>query len=774
MSTGEFALWLQCGFVDLSSIIPFQLIRRFANTLRLLYNCAMPRRRRGRPPKKKEITIKSEETRTFGGIVLILLGVFCLCSPFMTGDVFTFIMKATGIGTFAAGIAFTLLGISILGYRGPFNSLRTIIGFGVLTFLISAIGHFIIPIERSATEASLGHGGGYLGHYVDSYLIETFGRLASVLLLFIIAIIAFSLISTITLDQIKDFFALKLFHKKPELDQHLPNSIPDLNEQNQYIGQSHIGQRIDQNDEELESGPESVKGDNHEITGPQYINTPTQGDFAAAEDQENEGPRYPNWTPPPLDMLSISPKMTVDPAIYKQKADVIERTLKSFGIHAKVSDISVGPRVVQYALSITVGTKVSKVKSLGNDLALALAAPSGSVRIEAPIPGTSHIGIEVPNQKPVFVTLGDMYSSNEMKEFKGQIPLVLGKNIAGVPVIRDLTRMPHLLVAGATGSGKSVCINSFLCGVLMTHSPDYVKFILVDPKMVELPPYNGIPHLLTPVITDVEKVIYSLEWLVVEMQRRFRVLNKAGVKNLEQYNTSLGYPALPYIILVVDEMADLMLSSGVDVETKVVRLAQMARAVGIHLVLATQRPSVDVLTGLIKANIPARIGMNVATSVDSRVILDLIGAETLLGDGDMLFKAPDTSRPTRLQGAYLSNKEIDQVTAYLKSKTETVEYDPDVTKPQQQVTGGAAGSGGLSDDPLFADAVRVVVGTQKASSSLLQRKMRIGYNRAARLVDELYAAKVVGPQDGSKPRKVLISDAEMFLNRATGEESKEE
>ncbi len=746
----------------------------------MFYNLNMPKHRRGRPPKKKELTIKSEETRVFGGIMLILAGILCLFSPFMNASVFDVFLRVAGIGTFSAGIALLLQGVSILGYKGVFNSTRTIIGFVILTLLISAIGHFVIPVDQLASEASLGHGGGYLGYITVSFLIETFGRVASVLILLIIAVVAFSLISNITLDQLKDMLTKKA--------QGLPGNTSlkhagiDTTEGSEYVGQnSAMSQQVRGedilNEEDLipdhSDHEHSDEGRQSRTPEEQYIATPNFSDTTHATESELQEPQYPDWNPPPIDLLSLSPKISVDQSVYKQKADIIERTLKSFGIHAKVSEISVGPRVVQYALSITVGTKVAKVKSLGNDLALALAAPSGNVRIEAPIPGTSRIGIEVPNQKPVMVTFGDVYSTPEMQSFRGQIPLVLGKNIAGNTVITDLTKMPHLLIAGATGSGKSVAVNAFLCGVLMKYSPDYVKFILVDPKMVELPPYNGIPHLLTPVITDVEKVIYSLEWLVVEMQRRFRVLNKAGVKNLEQYNTALGYPALPYIILVVDEMADLMLTSGVDVETKVVRLAQMARAVGIHLVLATQRPSVDVLTGLIKANVPARIGMNVATSVDSRVILDMIGAETLLGNGDMLFKAPDTSRPVRLQGAYLSNKEIEQITGYLKSQTKEVQYDANITKPVVQ-TSTSSGNGGLSDDPLFAEAVRIVVNTQKASSSLLQRKMRIGYNRAARLVDELYAAKVVGPQDGSKPRKVLISDADAFLNRGSGNTTEEE
>ncbi|MFH1547130.1 MAG: DNA translocase FtsK, partial [bacterium] len=427
------------------------------------------------------------------------------------------------------------------------------------------------------------------------------------------------------------------------------------------------------------------------------------------------------------------------------------------------------PRVVQYALSITIGTRVSRISSLGNDLALALAAPSGSVRIVAPIPGTSLIGIEMPNSNASLVSMSEVITSNEWKDFDGNLPIVFGKGLTGKIIIKDLTKMPHILVAGATGSGKSVSINAFICGMLMKHSPDYVKFILVDPKMVELPPYNGIPHLLTPVITDVEKVVYSLDWLIVEMKKRFRMFNKSQVRNVHEYNTKMGFPALPYICLVVDEMADLMLSSGIDVENKIVKLAQMSRATGIHLILATQRPSVDVITGLIKANIPARVGMNVATSTDSRVILDMNGAENLLGNGDMLFRDPSSSRPFRIQGSFLSNEEISKITLHCREQAKDHRYNKEVTKP---TAGSKVGTGVVQkqpEDPMFRDAVRVVVNAGKASSSLLQRKLRIGYNRAARLTDELYAAKIIGPQDGSKPREVLISSADAYFNRLDGE-----
>ena len=716
----------------------------------------MAKRKRGRPPKKKGFTIKSDETKILTALILGFLGLLLIIGLFVDGTIFDYLTMILGIGAIPAGIMLLLISAALLGYSFKMNTRRPLIGFLLLTVFISATAHFIIPIEQARDDASDGRGGGYLGFFATSGLINTFGRFASVIILFFLLLIAISLISGVSVAQMKEALA-SLFSKKKKTD---IEPIEDVLPGEQFVGE---GDKPKKGSEDNEPKPQQTKG--YALRG----GTSSNLDIEPSDSEQGEdGLKYPDWENPPLDLLSVSQEVKTDPKVYEDKAGIIEKTLKSFGIHGKVSDISIGPRVVQYALSITVGTKVSKVKSLGHDLALALAAPSGSVRIEAPIPGTSLIGIEVPNQKPTFVTLGDMMTSKEMQSFNGKLPLILGKNIAGKALVRDLFKMPHLLVAGATGSGKSVFVNSFLCAMLMTHSPDYVKFILVDPKMVELPQYNGIPHLLTPVITDVEKVIYSLEWLVTEMQRRFRVLNKAGSRNVDQYNTKLGYPALPYIILVVDEMADIILSSGIDVESKIVRLAQMARAVGIHLVLATQRPSVDVLTGLIKANIPARIGMNVATTVDSRVILDMIGAESLLGDGDMLFKAPDISRPVRLQGSFVSNKEVEHITDNLRSRTEEVEYNKNVTAPQTTLN-GTGGGAGMSEDSLFPDAVRVVVHAQKASSSLLQRKLRIGYNRAARLVDELHAAKIVGPQDGSKPRKVLITDADAFLNRTQQE-----
>lgn len=472
------------------------------------------------------------------------------------------------------------------------------------------------------------------------------------------------------------------------------------------------------------------------------------------------------WEYPPLSLLADTIGGKADRGDVKKNADIIEQTLESFGIKARVVEVNGGPAVTQYAIEIAVGTKLSKITTLQNDLALALAAPTGQIRIEAPIPGRNLVGIEIPNRSPEFVSLKKMLTSKQLKHSPSKLAIGLGLNVAAETVISDIEKMPHVLIAGATGSGKSVSINAFLCTILFRASPEEVKLLLVDPKRVELTGYNGIPHLLTPVIVDPAQVISALKWTVKEMERRYKVFAEVGARNIQGYNELSGFQAMPYLLIVIDELADIMLFSPSEVEEAITRLAQMARATGIHLIVSTQRPSTDVITGLIKANIPCRIAFSVTSMVDSRVILDMPGAEKLLGKGDMLYTPPDQAKPTRIQGTYVSDREIDALIRWLKEKGVQPTYDDAVTQKYQTgrgPVGDLAGPGGENLDEQFEEAVRIVTMHDRASASLLQRRLSVGYARAARILDQLQHYQIVGPAEGSKPREVLIKNAEEIL-----------
>ena len=469
------------------------------------------------------------------------------------------------------------------------------------------------------------------------------------------------------------------------------------------------------------------------------------------------------WEYPPLDLLSEVEGSKADRGDVKETASVIEKTLHSFGITAKVVEVNLGPAVTQYALEIALGTKVSKITSLSNDLALNTKAPTGQIRIEAPIPGRNLVGIEIPNRSLEVVSLRTMLSSDLMRKSKSKLTVSLGLDVSGNPIIADIGKMPHVLVAGTTGSGKSVLINSFISSLLFRASPEEVKLILIDPKRVELTGYNGIPHLMVPVIVDVEKILSALKWATNEMDRRYKTFAERGVRNIDGYNELAGFQALPYIVILIDELADLMAFAPVEVEDTIARLAQMARATGIHLIVSTQRPSVDVITGLIKANIPCRIAFNVTSMIDSRVIIDMPGGEKLLGRGDMLYIPPDQAKPTRIQGAYVSEKEVKKLVDFLKSKSPPVQYTEEiVTTPYTSKRAGVS-AGADGRDGLFAEAVRIICEYDKASASLLQRRLSIGYSRAARILDQLEAEGIVGHAEGSKPRDVLIKDPSQIL-----------
>lgn len=474
-----------------------------------------------------------------------------------------------------------------------------------------------------------------------------------------------------------------------------------------------------------------------------------------------------NYKLPKMSLLR-APKKTDQSGEYElihTNAEKLESTLKSFGVKARVTQVHLGPAVTKYEVHPDVGVKVSKIVSLSDDLALALAAKD--IRIEAPIPGKSAIGIEVPNSEVAVVSLREVLEAQSPDKKDSKLLIGLGRDISGEAVSAELNKMPHLLVAGATGSGKSVCINGIITSVLMRAKPHEVKMMMIDPKMVELNVYNGIPHLLAPVVTDPKRASQALKKVVSEMERRYELFSHSGTRNMEGYNELITKqnleegeknPLLPYIIVIVDELADLMMVASSEVEDAITRLAQMARAAGIHLIIATQRPSVDVITGVIKANIPSRIAFSVSSQIDSRTILDMGGAEKLLGRGDMLFLPVGASKPVRVQGAFLSDHEVEDVVNYVISQQKAQYQENMIPDETTEVTGEVA-------DELYDEAVHLIAEMQTASVSMLQRRFRIGYTRAARLIDEMEARGVVGPYEGSKPRVVLIpKDSDQAMN----------
>jgi S-DNA-T family DNA segregation ATPase FtsK/SpoIIIE len=457
-----------------------------------------------------------------------------------------------------------------------------------------------------------------------------------------------------------------------------------------------------------------------------------------------------------LDLLKSSSERPTTGDL-RANANIIKRTLESFGIPVEMGEINIGPKVTRYTLKPAEGVKLSRITALNQDLALALAAHP--IRIEAPIPGKSLVGIEVPNKSAALVRLGNLMAYPEFQK-SGNLVFALGRDVSGEPIFVDLEKMPHLLIAGATGSGKSVCIHSVITSFLYKNSPENLRLILIDPKRVELNLYEGLPHLISPVVTESKKAIGVFRWAISEMEKRYELLQQAGARDIKSFNSNQNNEPLPYLVIVVDELADLMANFGREVEGSIVRLAQMARATGIHLILSTQRPSVDVLTGLIKANITARIALQVASQIDSRTILDMAGAEKLLGGGDLLFVSGELSKPKRIQCSYIAEEEIKRVVDFIVSNNE------DIFETEEEVNFESNGQKSIInfedfgsedvDDELYEEAVRVVSEAHKASASLLQRRLKVGYARAARLLDIMEERGIIGPGEGAKPREVYL------------------
>lgn len=496
-------------------------------------------------------------------------------------------------------------------------------------------------------------------------------------------------------------------------------------------------------------------------------NSPIRGnEDVISKTQEIQSKTYQNkkYVRPNADLLNINTNLKLDKNEKKElleNADKLEKTLLSFGVEAKILEVTKGPSVTRFELQPKAGIKVSKIVNLSDDIALGLAAKG--VRIEAPIPGKSAIGIEVPNKEQTPVFFREILESNEFKNNNYKVACALGKDITGKCIVTDISKMPHVLIAGATGSGKSVCINTLIVSILYKYSPEDVKLLMVDPKVVELSVYNGIPHLLIPVVTDPKKAAAALNWAVNEMTRRYKLFADNGVRNVDSYNELVKKGVidkkLPYIVIIIDELADLMLACPRDVEDYICRLAQMARAAGMHLVIATQRPSVDVITGLIKANVPSRISFAVSSQVDSRTILDSTGAEKLLGKGDMLFYPVGESKPKRVQGAFISEEEVENVVSFIKDIKSDSKCESEILEYINSASDTSIKSNEDCDE-LLDEAIKIVVETGQVSTSYLQRRLRIGFNRAARIVEELEKNRIISARDGNKPRQVLMSKEE--------------
>lgn len=701
---------------------------------------------------KPELNLAAETKRGIAIIVFVILaGVSGLSLLGIAGSLGTGLSHILAIlfGFMAYLVPIVLMTIAWALFRqdqdeetGEYEYARTYLG---ALLLIGSVAGFVHMLMLNGTNdafglASSGRGGGFLGAIFSGPLHSLLGIWAGLLVLLGLIVIGVLVTFNIAPAHLLAFIR----RQKNDSDKITINSMDD-------------GDEEEEEDEEFVE--EEVVSRNSKAAAAEEKSTttriqPVKVKSAAEDSLDLEAIQLKDrrdWKLPPFDILDDN-KTEVDSGNIEEKVMVIRKTLAEFGIEVEMGEVNVGPTVTQYTLRPAMGVKLSQIAGLQNDLALALSAQS--LRMELPIPGKALVGIEIPNKSTAIVRLREVMQTTDFVNFKGKLALALGRDVAGRPMVTDLAKMPHLLIAGATGTGKSVAINSLFISLLYRNTPQDIKFIVIDPKRVELNLYNGIPHLLTPVITESDKAVNSLKWAVAEMERRYKLLSEAGKRNISDYNED-NELRLPYIMILVDELADLMAVAQQEVEAAIVRLAQMARAVGIHLILATQRPSVEIITGLIKANITTRIAFAVASQIDSRTILDSSGAEKLLGNGDMLFVSAEFTKPRRVQGAYIGEKEVKRVVEFFKGQTGAVIYDEQITEKPKR-SGGIPGLGGGEeiDDDLYETAKEEVMRAGKASASLLQRRLRIGYARAARILDILEDNGIIGPGEGAKPREV--------------------
>lgn len=708
----------------------------------------------GKNRNSKKMELKEEARYSIWGIGFIVFAIIMLLSVFeMGGVVGSFVYKGLstffGFGYYILPVLLAVVGFSFLKKQRP-QIARYHAIFGALT-LFSSLGIMDIAANGKGESLNITYGG-ILGSLISWPFLKLFGIYAGVLLLGSILIISLII----------------LFNESPNIPEvfaKIWSFIKSLFKWNKNKNTEYETYETeeDQEEETVETKKEPKKDPVSNTV--EYDESPIKEEKIVEEKLKNKK-RDTNYTPPPMELLEKD-KGKPNIGDMKGNMNIIQRTLLTFGVSVEMDEVTVGPTVTRYALKPAQGVKLSRIVGLQNELALALSAKT--IRIEAPIPGKSLVGIEIPNKAKATVGLASLLSDERYQNSPKPLTVALGKGLSGKTVLGNLAKMPHLLVAGTTGSGKSVTIHSIINSLLFRNGPEDMKFILVDPKRVELTLYNKIPHLLTPVITDPKKTILALKWAAKEMDRRYDILQSESVQNIESYNENVyekskkkGEEAekLPYIVIIVDELADIMQTYPRELESAIVRLAQMSRAVGIHLILSTQRPSVNVITGLIKANIPTRIALQVSSQIDSRTILDQGGAEKLLGAGDMLYSSAESPYPERLQSAFISEEEVKKVVEYLRKAyideiPETIELTGNIEKGGNGLFTDSIGDDDSKEDDLYEDARMTVIEAGKASTSFLQRKLGVGYARAAKLIDMLEERKVIGAGNGAKPRDVL-------------------
>lgn len=717
-------------------------------------------------PAKPQHSLPAGFWSQVGAVMLILLSLLLVVSWFgVGGPVLQWIDMATvkTIGYTAYALPILLIYLAVETFRAEGNQLPVVVKFAAVLEIVWFSGLF--GLMKTASHPN---SGGFVGDILNTATLKMVDSA--------IAVIIYLVLAFITVLFITQTSPFTVFSKLWEM---IKSNTKEDDNNRSIMKKASIAQpaeeekKTDLGEIKLNAGVPIIDTAKEKKSLLKKVEKPEK----VNEEQALVATRDPNWEAPSLELLEKN-ESGADAGDTRQNAQIIHDTLSEFNIEAAMGDINVGPKVTQYTLRPPSGVKLTRITALETNIALNLAAQS--LRIEAPIPGQKAVGIEVPNRKAAEVRLRSTLSSKQWAAARDPLSFGIGKDISGQVVVGELGKMPHLLIAGQTGSGKSVMINTLLCSLLYRNSPSDMKLILVDPKQVEMAPYADIPHLLTPVINEPEKTISALKWAVNEMERRYKLLAGEKIRNIKEYNKRLQSRAkkiaiadengnvqehedgsMPYIVIVIDEMSDLMMMAKKDVETLIVRLAQKSRAVGIHLVLATQRPSVNVITGLIKANVPARIAFTVASQVDSITILDQSGAEKLLGQGDMLFYVTSMSKPKRIQGAWVTDDEVNKITDHLRMQM-APQYNDEVVAQPVQLDGKGGVVMDLSEggDDKFKDAVRVVVERRKASTSMLQTRLGIGYQRAARIIEEMEERGIIGPQNGSKPREVLISSPE--------------